>query len=107
MGASWGLLGALAGFSGPLEVPRVGSCRVLGDSGGPGPEVDAYLGSSWGAKREPKGTQNKSQNDPKAIIKSSSTSMALWKGLKTVLGRSWADLGSILGSREGQNHALA
>ena len=60
-------------------MPRVGSCRVLGDSGGPGPEVDAYLGSSWGAKREPKGTQNESQNDPKAIIKSSSTSMALLK----------------------------
>ena len=68
LGASWGLLGALAGFLGPLEVPRGGSCWVLGDAGGPRPEVDAYLGPSRSAKGGPKGTQNESQNDPKAII---------------------------------------
>ena len=69
LGASWGLLGALAGFLGPLEVPRGGSWWILGDSGAPGPEVDAYLGPSRSAKGGPKGTQNESQNDPKAIIK--------------------------------------
>ena len=33
--------------------------------------------------------------------------IAFWIALKTVLGRSWGDLGLILGGLEGQNRAVA
>ena len=63
------------------------------------------------AKRVPKGrhlgTQNGAQDDPKSIKKSSQKTIAFGIALKTVLGRSWADLGRILGALGGQNRAVA
>ena len=57
-------------------------------------------GAQEGAKTEPK-------DDQKAILKSMQKTLACYNGLKTDLGRSWADVGAILGSQEGENRALA
>ena len=57
-----------------------------------GAQVDFWiaLGAQEGAKTDP-------EDDPKAILKSMLKTLACYNGLKTDLGRSWADLGAILG----------
>ena len=60
----------------------------------------AALGAQEGPKLEPK-------DDQKAVLKSMQKALACYNGLKTDLGRSWADVGAILGSQEGENRALA
>ena len=57
------------------------------------PLLDGFLAPSW----VPKEGQDGAQNDQKSIQKSSQKTIVFWTGLKTISGRSWADLGLILG----------
>ena len=77
---------------------RLGS--IFGSPWGPQVDFCLALGAQEGAKSEPK-------DDQKAVLKSMQKALACYNGLKTDLGRSWADVGAILGSQEGENRALA
>ena len=61
-----------------------------------GPPLGSIFGPSWVPKREPKRTPRRPKIDPKIVLKND----RVLDRLKTVLGRSWADLGAILGSKK-------
>ena len=52
----------------------------------------------------PRGGQDGAQDDQKSIKKSSSKTSASWNDPKTILGRSWADLGPMLWPKWAPNH---
>ena len=97
----------------------MGICGVLGPSyasyGGiekSGALLGPLLGPSWGPKGAPrgppddplrpqdgpKGRQEGAQDDQKSIIKFTPKSIPVLVVFGAVLGRSWADLGRVLGS---------
>ena len=118
----WSLLGRLWGAKlAPKSVKKsTSNCktalgRFLGDLGAIFGLSWAVLGRSWGAgrflddslsdfganlapKRRPKSDQNGTQNGPKSKTNFDIEKEALQDRLGAVLGRSWADLGLVLGS---------
>ena len=86
LGRSAGVLEALEAVLGRVD----GQGRRASDFA---PLLDGFLAPSW----VPKEGQDGAQNDQKSIQKSSQKTIVFWTGLKTISGRSWADLGLILG----------
>ena len=118
LGASWGRLGGLFGALGR-------SWAVLRALHGPNPTKGQIMpgrgsvfGPSWPPKMTPRrphddtlapqsaprGGQGGAQDDQKSIQKFLQKTIPSWNDLKTVLGRSWADLGPVLGSKCAKNH---
>ena len=102
LGASWGILrplgevlGPLGALLGPLGVVCWGYVAAANF-------FDDFwfdFGPILGSKRLPKSTPNRSQNGPKSEAKINMTNYRFWNPLGSVLGPSWAVLGSILVSK--------
>ena len=96
MGASWAILGGLGGILGAL-----GSQKSFWTQQGPA-RGQTYVpkGDQDGAQMGAKVCQNRRQNGPKSKTKTKTKTDTFQDRLKAILGSSWADLGTHLGSKK-------
>jgi len=92
-GGLGGLLGRLGGVLGRLGPAGVILGRFRLNRVGWAPDS----GQFWKSKREPRWSQNGTQDGSKSMSKTSRKKISFNIHLKEVLGRSWAVLGAILG----------